>query len=384
MKLNYQLKRKRYLVLLNMVIISLALLMTIMQTVCSQTKPDQNKSAAICQSLSEIVADEKAPGMIAAIISGEGVIAIGSAGVRKAGSDVAISCNDLVHLGSCTKAMTAAMLATLVADGKLSWDMKLIEAIPELKKNIHPDYYNITLWQLLTHRAGISSNPIDWDAHNQLEIKERRLAILKDNLISSPSIKPGEFNYSNFGYVIAACMAEKITGLSWESLMRQRLFDPLGMSSAGFGEPDTGKLLEQPWVHTKSGGEWEPNRLYDAEAIGPAGEIHCSIEDWAKFISLQLTVKNSILDNNYLKKLTEPVGFYAGGWGITDDIEWAKGKVLTHNGSNGIWYATVFVVPSIYRAFVVVTNSCDFSSTGDICSKMITKLIKLDLNTNND
>jgi CubicO group peptidase (beta-lactamase class C family) len=383
-KMNYQLKRKRYLVLLDLAVISLTLLLISSQSACSQTKKVQNKSAAICQELSAIVADEKAPGMIAAIISSKGVVAIGSAGVRKAGSDVAITGNDLVHLGSCTKAMTSTMLATLVAEGNLSWEMKLIEAIPELKKSIHPDYHNITLWQLLTHRAGIPVNPVDWDAHIQLEIKARRLAILKDNLSTPSAIKPGEFNYSNFGYMIAACMAEKITGLSWESLMRQRLFDPLGMSTAGFGEPDTGKSLDQPWGHTKSGGKWEPSRSYDAEAIGPAGEIHCSIEDWAKFISLQLNGKNFILDSNCLKKLTEPVGFYAGGWGITEDLEWAKGKVLTHNGSNGIWYATVLVAPKIDRAYVVVTNSRDFSGTSDICTKMITKLIKLDLNTNND
>ncbi len=374
----------RYLVFINMAVISLVLFLILSQSACSQTKKAQNKSAAICQELSAIVADEKAPGMIAAIISGEGVTAIGSAGVRKAGSDVAITGNDLVHLGSCTKAMTSTMLATLVAEGKLRWDMKLIEAIPELKKSIHTDYHNITLRQLLTHRAGIPSNSVDWDAHNQLEIKARRLAILKDNLSSPSAIKHGEFNYSNFGYVIAASMAEKITGESWESLMRQRLFIPLGMSSAGFGEPDKGKSLGQPWGHTKSFGKWESSRSYDAEAIGPAGEIHCTIEDWAKFISLQLEGRISILDSNYLKKLTEPEGFYAGGWGITEDLKWAKGKVLTHNGSNGIWYATVVVAPKIDRAYVVVTNSLDFSGTGDICAKMITKLIKLDLNTNND
>lgn len=51
--------------------------------------------------------------------------------------------------------MTATMIATLVAEGKLSWETKLIEAIPELRGKIHTDYYKITLWQLLTHRAGI-------------------------------------------------------------------------------------------------------------------------------------------------------------------------------------------------------------------------------------
>ncbi len=236
--MDNQSKRKRWLACLGLVVISAASLITFTQLIYSQTKPEPKKSKAIRQAVAKIVIDDKAPGMIAAIISSEGVIAIGSAGVRKVGSDVAITCNDLVHLGSCTKAMTSTMLATLVAEGKLDWEMKLIEAIPELKKTIHPDYHTITLWQLLTHRAGLPANPVDWEAYHTKEIKERRLAILKDNLSSPPVIKRGEFNYSNFGYMVAACMAERITGSSWESLMRQRLFEPLGMSSAGFGEPD--------------------------------------------------------------------------------------------------------------------------------------------------
>lgn len=355
--------------------IAIILLITFTQSVKAQSKPDVIKSMAINMSLSEIVAGGKAPGMIAAIISSKGIIAIGSAGVRKAGSEVPITCNDLVHLGSCTKAMTSTMIATLVAEGKLSWETKLTEAIPELKKSIHPDFLNITLWQLLTHRAGLPLNPVDWDAHCQEEIKERRLAILKDNLTSPPAIIPGEFNYSNFGYMIAACMAEKITGLSWESLIKQRLFDPLNMSSAGFGEPDRDHSIAQPWGHLKSGGKWLPSRSYDSEALGPAGEIHCSIQDWAKFISLQLADNNPILDLTYINKLIEPVGFYAGGWGIIEEQPWARGKVLTHNGSNGIWYATVTVAPGLDRAYVVVTNSRDFGGTEDICREVIRKLI---------
>lgn len=378
--MNYQSKLKRSFISISVVVISLALLITFAQSIYSQTNPDQNKSRIIGQVLSEIVANENMPGIIAAIISGDGVIAIGSAGIRKVGSDVSITCNDLVHLGSCTKAMTSTMIATLVAEGKLSWEMKLIEAIPELKKSIHPDFQKITLWQLLTHRAGLPLNPLSWEAHNTIEIKARRMAILKDNLSSSPSIKSGEFNYSNFGYMIAACMAERVTGVSWELLMKQCLFDPLGMSSAGFGEPDTQRSIDQPWGHFKSGGKWQPSANYDAEALGPAGEIHCTVEDWAKFISLHLVGKNPILDRKYLNKLIEPVGFYAGGWGVIEDQPWAKGKILTHNGSNGIWYATVMVAPNLNRAYVVITNSYDFVDTENICSEMIRKLISMDLN----
>jgi len=381
--MNYQLKRKTCLVSLGFLMISLPLFILFTRSVNSQTKPERDKSSAIRKALSEIVNDGKAPGMIAAIISSKGVVAIGSAGVRKAGTEIAITNNDLVHLGSCTKAMTSTMLATLVAEGKLKWDTKLAEAIPELKKSIHADYQNITLWQLLTHRAGIPKKPVDWGAFEEKEMKERRLAILKENLRVPAIYKQGEYNYSNFGYMIAACMAEKITGLSWESLMKKRLFDPLGMASAGFGEPDKHKNIAQPWGHSRWGGKWEPSKSYDPAAIGPAGDIHISIEDWAKFIALQLPGKSPILDRKILDKLIEPVGDYAGGWSVYE-YNWSKGKVVYHSGTNGIWSTAVMVAPGIDRAFIVATNSCDFSSTNELCYKLIAKLRVLDSDSGNN
>jgi L-ascorbate metabolism protein UlaG (beta-lactamase superfamily) len=167
----------------------------------SRTKPDQSKSEAIRRTLSEIVASAKAPGMIAAIISSQGVVAIGSAGVRKAGSAAAITSQDLVHLGSCTKAMTAAMIATLVAEGTLLWEMKVTEAIPGLKASLHPDYREVTLWQLLTHRAGVPTNPEDWGAHKELEIKARRPALLKENFARPPEVRVTYVG--NAGFLIA-------------------------------------------------------------------------------------------------------------------------------------------------------------------------------------
>jgi len=178
------------------------------QPINSQTKPNSSKSDSIQHFLTKVVNDGDAPGMIAAIISSEGVIAIASAGVRKAGSGIPFTTTDVVHLGSCGKAMTSTMIATLVGDGKLSWDTKLIEAIPELKNKIHTDYHKITLWQLLTHRAGIPKNSRDEGAFRSKEIKARRLAILEDNFKSPTTYEMDKFHYSNFGYMIAACMAQ--------------------------------------------------------------------------------------------------------------------------------------------------------------------------------
>ena len=346
----------------------------------SQTKPGSKKSDSIHQLLTKAVADGKAPGLIAAIISGEGVIAISSAGERKAGSGIAFTTNDVVHLGSCGKAMTATMIATLVAEGKLNWDTKLIEAIPELKNKIHTDYYKITLWQLLTHRAGLPQNPTNIGLFSLRGIKKRRLAILEDNLNTPATYEIDKFQYSNFGYIIAACMAEQVTGLSWELLIKKRLFDPLGISSAGFGNPNIFKSTAQPWGHYKNLRKWGPSESYNGKIIGPAGRVYCSIEDWAKFISLQLTSENPILERKYLDKLIEPVGFYASGWFVAEHA-WAKGITLNHGGCNGIWYAIVLVTPKLGRAFVVATNSFSLDSTPGMCSDIMNKLLSMELNT---
>lgn len=343
------------------------------------------KSDSIQPILAKVVDDGKAPGIVAAIISSEGVIAIASAGERKAGSGIPFTTNDVVHIGSCGKAMTAAMIATLVAEGKLGWDTKLIEAIPELKNKIHTDYHNITVWQLLTHRAGIPKNARDEGAFKSKEIRKRRLAILEDNFQSPATYEMDQFHYSNFGYMIVACMAEQITGLSWEDLMKERLFDPLGMSTAGFGNPNENRSADQPWGHNKYAWKWWPSESYYAESISPAGRIYCSIADWAKFVSLWLKTENPILERKYLDKLIEPVGnhFYAAGWGVAAH-DWANGITFNHSGSNEIWYASVIVTPKFDRAFVVATNSCDFSSTPNICLKIANDLIILELDLVND
>jgi CubicO group peptidase (beta-lactamase class C family) len=386
--MKYLSKRNNWLLTIVALLILPLILYSFLSTdVNAQNKPESKELNFIEKELEKVILEGKAPGMIAAIISSDGIVEIGSAGVRKAGTSVPMTDNDLVHLGSCSKAMTATMLATLVDEGKLSWDMKLIEAIPELKNNIHAGFKNITLWQLLTHRAGLPKNPKDELAHTNLEIKERRLSLLKDNIIYAPSNTVGEWHYSNFGYIIAACMAEQITGSSWESLIKERLFDPLGMTTAGIGDPIDPlkkKSIDQPWGHKKSwiGNKWKPSRDYYNEAISPAGRVHCSVEDWAKFISLQLPGEQTFLDKALLDKLIEPVDFYAAGWVVFQETEqpWAKGIVLVHGGSNEIWYAAVMVAPAIDRAYVVVTNSCDFGVTDVLCVEMTNKIAKMDQN----
>jgi len=351
-------------------------LFLIFQSVFCESVIDEFKSSKIKEALSELVAQTKIPGMVAAISSSKGILAIGSSGVRKIGEKERMTTQDLIHLGSCTKPMTAVLLGILVNEGKLSWESSLIEALPELKTSLHRHYHTVTIWELLTHRAGIVANAENWWTHGEMELTKRRLLIVQENLKKTSSIKRGSYHYSNMGYLIASCMAEKISGLSWESLMQKRIFEPLGMSSAGFGPPGTIGKTDQPWGHSKPKKKWQPRQFDNAEALGPAGRVHCTIADWAKFIAIQLpSGKNVGLSSKTLDKLITPTGTYAGGWIVTDR-PWANGIALTHTGSNTMWYAVVWVAPKLDRSFLVVTNSRGENSHR-ICDQMIGKLIQI-------
>ncbi len=335
-------------------------------------------TASVARLVAATVEQEKIPGMIAGIGDARGLRAVAASGVRVWGHEAAMTVDDVVHLGSCTKALTCVMLATLVAEGKLDWSTKLVDVLPDLKEKIHPDYHEVTLWQLVTHRAGVPANAANWWLHRDLPITERRRRLLEENLTAPAGERRGAYHYSNLGYMAAGCMAEKVTGRTWEQLMRARLFEPLKMDTAGFGPPGRPKDTSQPWGHVpRSDGGWLPRWFDNAEALGPAGTVHCSVADWAKFLALWLTKEDTvILPRDALDRLLQPVGEYAGGWTVVER-RWGRGRVLTHSGSNTMWYATVWVAPKTGRSYLAVMNACDDRSHA-ICDRVIAKMIQLD------
>jgi D-alanyl-D-alanine carboxypeptidase len=183
-------------------------------------------------------------------------------------------------------------------------------------------------------------------------------------LSEPPAVSKGDFLYSNNGYVIAGHMEEKVAGKPWEQLIKEALFIPLNMSSAGFGPPGSSQSIDQPRGHDDKGNPVSPDPLADNPAsMGPAGTAHMSIIDWAKFINLHLQAARGnpcLLTAASFKKLQQPIDNppppYAMGW-IVEDQDWAKGKVLLHAGSNQLWYAKVWIAPKLNLAIFVALNS---------------------------
>ncbi len=325
------------------------------------------------------------PGLAAAVVAGKDLVAIGAVGVRKRGDETRVTAEDRFHLGSCTKSMTATMLATLVEEGKLGWNTTVGEVFPELAEQMKPAWKSVTLEQLLTHRGGAPGGLDAGGLWGRLwkregSPKEQRMTLVRGVLEREPEAPPGtKFIYSNGGFAIAGAMAEKVTGEAWEDLMRERLFGPLGMKSAGFGAPGTPGKLDEPLGHGEKGAPVDAGPDADnPPAIGPAGTVHGSLADWAKYVSLHLEGERcakgegpcpevggalKLLKPETYAKLHAPgkafdaedTTKYAMGWSLAER-DWARGPVLTHNGSNTMWFCVTWIAPEADFAVLVATN----------------------------
>ena len=314
----------------------------------------------------------ESPGLIAAVIDEHGVRAIGAAGLRRQGSRSPITVDDLVHIGSNTKAMTATMLATLVADSTFpkGWKTTIGDVFPKLAKKIHAKYRSVTLSQMVRMEAGMPHMPKNqWAYANQPDIKKRRYAIVRDSLKKAPVGPKGKFLYSNLSYVVAALLAEGRTGKNWETLLEERLFAPLGITTAGYGPPSAPRKVDQPWGHRRDfSGDWSPNRDDNDWSLGPAGTVHLSVEDWAKFITVWFPRRDpEILDRRTLDQLAKRQSSssdYAAGWFVFSR-PWAGGKVLHHDGTNLNWRTALWIAPNRSVAYLAVSNAADFYDGDD-------------------
>jgi len=316
----------------------------------------------------------KLPAVAAAVIVEGRLHALGVTGVRKDGNDVKAEPNDPFHLGSCTKAMTASLIGLLVQQGKLKWETPLSEYFPELKDTMHPDYREVTLGHLLSHRAGAPPMTAGFAPANGLQLLQiramkspaaQRRRIAEIVLTQAPVNKPGSTEqYSNAGFTIAGVIAERVMGEDYEDLLRRLFFEPLGMHSAGFAAMGTPGRIDAPWQHRMNGDKIvpvEPGPFSDNPPfITPAGRVHCSMADWARYIQCILAAtrdEDGLLPPAAVQPLKEPPfgGHYALGWGL-HERPWGGGKVLSHAGSNGMNYCVVWVAPRKNFAVLAATN----------------------------
>jgi CubicO group peptidase (beta-lactamase class C family) len=301
-------------------------------------------------------------------------------GERQIGTGVAVSESDQWHLGSITKSMTATLVARLVEAGAVHWDDTVGETLRDVAPQMNDAYRPVTFRHLLSHRAGLQGNiPVSDFGKFSREIadaRDERKAFVRLALSMTPQgPMTSTYEYSNNGYVVVGAMLEARLGKSWEELIQAQLFGPLTLGSAGFGAPGRVGAIDQPVGHAVVPGTGlKPfpvgGRITDnVAALGPAGRVHMNLQDLLRYLSAHRDATDYLKRDTWRILHTPPFGGgYALGWEVRKD------GMLSHGGSNTLWYAHVLVDSAHAIVAAAAANDGDMTRVAPAVSKALNEV----------
>ncbi len=234
--------------------------------------------------VAQAVKDWRAPGFAIAVVKDDAVIFSKGYGVREVGRAEPVDTHTLFAIGSTTKAMTAAAIGMLVDEKKLSWDDPVTRHLPWFALKDPQATREITIRDLLTHRAGLPNADFLWygQANSPRTILERL------RLVEPAYSVRSSFIYQNIMYAVAGAVIETASGMPWARFIETRIFKPLGMTDS----IATAATLDGRANHAM------PHFIMDdavarienatVDGIAPAGSIWSSVDDMSKWMRLLL------------------------------------------------------------------------------------------------
>ena len=230
------------------------------------------------------VADWQTPGLAIVVCKGNEVLFSKGYGVRELGKSDKVDTKTTFACASTTKAMTAAAMAMLVDEGKVRWQDKVVQHLPDFKV---ADVYltnELTIRDLFTHNGGMGNADFLWgySDFNSDDIL-KRFALMKPAYSLRSS-----FIYQNVMYLVAGKVIEKLSGMTWADFLKKRIFDPLSMKrtfptlAASKGETNRSR------PHDRVKGVIMPIEDTSADDIAPAGSVWSCVEDMSKWMRFML------------------------------------------------------------------------------------------------
>jgi CubicO group peptidase (beta-lactamase class C family) len=243
--------------------------------------------------------------------------------------------------------------------------------LPDLAQSMHPQYRDVTLPDLLSHRSGLPENTSDMDFFMTFHTDAASLTAQRTRYIGrclqEAPVGParGEGSYSNTGFLTAAACAEAATGRAFEDLIVAEVFEPLAMRSISFdqfGGPS------EPRGHV-DGRIANQNADVNPRMFAPAGAMRMSMPDWARFCIDHMQGEHGrgrLLRQETYRFLHAGQGDTrnALGWGAAPAPMGLRGPALTHAGSDGNWHAFVCLFPETGNGVLVAANASE-SMQGD-------------------
>ncbi len=312
------------------------------------------------------------PGMALAVVTADGIAYQRGFGVRQWGRVEPIDTDTVFQLASLSKPLATTVIAGLVGDGVVRWEMPVASHLPSFELSAPWVSETVTLADLLSHRSGLPDH-----AGDLLEdLGYPRQAVLQRLRYLDLAPFPASHAYTNFGFTAAALSAAAAAGGNWADLADRRLFEPVGMHHASYRFADYLAASNRAVLHAYVDGLYQPLYQRDADAQAPAGGASASIHDVALWLRLQLAHGRldgeTIIDPAALRQTHEPLiltraaastsehpGYYGLGWNVGHD---PSGRPrLGHSGAFALGAGTtVTLYPEDDIGIVVLTNGAPY------------------------
>ncbi|CCB89226.1 serine hydrolase [Simkania negevensis] len=246
------------------------------------------------------------PGLAVGIVmDGELVYAKGY-GYRDIDKKLPVTEETVFMIGSMTKAFTTFALATLVEQGKISWNDKVISYLPDFRLKDSYSTQEMTIRDLVTHVSGLPRHDLVWFfGKNTTDELYQKLQYLEP----ITSFREG-FSYQNLMYMVAGKVIEKVTGQDWESYVKEKILIPLGMGSTTFSIEglNGSKDFAAPYILEEATSRRIP--YHDIRHVGPAGTINSNLLDLAAWTKMLLNFgqfeEKQLLGSSHIKHLMSP------------------------------------------------------------------------------
>jgi CubicO group peptidase (beta-lactamase class C family) len=328
------------------------------------------------------------PGVAVGVVLGGELVWAHASGVRSLNEATPVDRNTVFAIGSATKTFTAAAIQLLADEGRIDVDRAAVEYMPELRLATDDLTEAVTARDLLSHRTGLPpDNLMYWGADVGRDELVRRVRFLSPTAPLRRS-----FQYQNVLYLVAGQLVPAVSRKTWDELVQERLFAPLGMSSSTTSVP-AGDVDNVADAHASLDGEWHVIDLLDVSNCGPAGAIHSNVVDMASWMKMLL--EGGVYDGR--RVLTEravtdmqaaAIGIpgsgqygmlfplsqgasYGLGWFLH---EYRGRRILEHGGSTDGMHSLVFLVPEEGLGVVVLTNALAFGLPHSIAYRVLDTL----------
>jgi CubicO group peptidase (beta-lactamase class C family) len=338
----------------------------------SSTPPDLDAFVANAMKTFDV------PGIALAVVKDNKILVSKGYGVRKLGDSTPVDEHTMFGIGSNTKAFTTAALATLIDEGKLSWDDPVYQRLPGFVMYDPYVSHEMTIRDLLTHRSGMGLGEGDllfWP-HSTYTRDE---IIYKLRFMKPASSFRSHYAYDNLLYMTAGQIIPAVTGVSWDDYVRQHIFVPLGMNNTNVSNATFKPGDNYAHPHERVDGKLQVINFEVLDNAGPAGSINSCAADMARWVQLQLNHGKFVDRDGRLFSQQQsremwspqtilPIGDpppplaslkpnfadYALGWGLRD---YHGRKLVGHTGGVAGFVSRVMLVPEENLGIVVLTNA---------------------------